>query len=123
MTEDEARLLFLDHCQPGNRGTLERHGERPAIAAILALAAPAEGWQPIETHDGSPDAVQLWFPAFPSSEIMIGVWCPWSEPYGGVLGGDWKDRDTGDTFENGDGEQVFPTHWMPLPAAPTGGRK
>lgn len=43
MTEEQARLLFLDHCQPGNRGALERHGERPAVAAILAaLTPPAE---------------------------------------------------------------------------------
>lgn len=40
MTEDQARLLFLEHCQPGNRGALERHGERPAVAAILAALRP-----------------------------------------------------------------------------------
>jgi hypothetical protein len=33
-----ARALFLGHCQPGDRGTLERYGEKAAVAAITPLA-------------------------------------------------------------------------------------
>ena len=36
MSPEEARALFLEHCQPGDRGTLERYGEKAAVAAILA---------------------------------------------------------------------------------------
>lgn len=32
---ETARALFLEHCQPGSRGTLERYGEGPAVSAIL----------------------------------------------------------------------------------------
>jgi hypothetical protein len=35
MNAADARELFLNHCQPGDRGTLERHGEKAAVAAIL----------------------------------------------------------------------------------------
>jgi len=37
---EQARAVFLEHCQPGDRGTLERHGEKAAVAAILAAVAP-----------------------------------------------------------------------------------
>jgi hypothetical protein len=39
MTEQEARALYRDHCQPGDRGTLEHYGEKAAVAAILAVTA------------------------------------------------------------------------------------
>lgn len=42
MSPDEARALFLDHCEPGNRGTLERYGEKAAVAAIMAATAPCD---------------------------------------------------------------------------------
>lgn len=35
MTPEQARALFLENCQPGDRGTLERYGEKAAVAAIL----------------------------------------------------------------------------------------
>lgn len=34
--EEIARKLFLEQCQPGDRGALERHGEKAAVAAIIA---------------------------------------------------------------------------------------
>lgn len=42
MTPEQARALFLEHCQPGDRGTLERYGEKAAVAAILAATNQAE---------------------------------------------------------------------------------
>lgn len=42
MTPGDARALFLQHCQPGSRGTLERYGEKAAVAAILAVTAHVE---------------------------------------------------------------------------------
>lgn len=42
MTEDQARELFRDHCQPGSRGALEHYGEKAAVAAITALLATIE---------------------------------------------------------------------------------
>lgn len=42
MTQDEAREAFINECQPGSRGTLERYGEKPAVAAIMAVYARAE---------------------------------------------------------------------------------
>ena len=38
MSPDQARALFLDQCQPGDRGNLERHGEKAAVAALTAFA-------------------------------------------------------------------------------------
>lgn len=38
MSPEKARELFLEQCGPGDRGTLERHGEKAAVAAIMALA-------------------------------------------------------------------------------------
>lgn len=37
MSPAEARALFLEQCQPGDRGTLERYAMQPAVAAILAV--------------------------------------------------------------------------------------
>lgn len=42
MSPAEARALFLDQCQPGDRGTLERYAMQPAVAAILAVTAHIE---------------------------------------------------------------------------------
>lgn len=39
VTEDEARRLFLDHCDVGPNNALQRYGEAPAVRAILALAS------------------------------------------------------------------------------------
>lgn len=39
MTEDQALELYRDHCQPGDRGALERYGEKAAVAAIIAATA------------------------------------------------------------------------------------
>jgi len=36
MNAEQARALFLDQCPPGDRGALERYGEKSAVAAILA---------------------------------------------------------------------------------------
>jgi hypothetical protein len=42
MSPEQSRALFLDHCQPGDRGTLERYGEKAAVAAIVAVTAHIE---------------------------------------------------------------------------------
>jgi len=39
MIADEARTLFLDHCPPGDRGALQRHGETAAVDALLKATA------------------------------------------------------------------------------------
>jgi hypothetical protein len=39
MNAEQARALFLEHCQPSDRGTLERYGEKAAVAAIMAVTA------------------------------------------------------------------------------------
>lgn len=39
MSPEQARALFLDQCQPGDRGALERHGSVPAVAAIMTVTA------------------------------------------------------------------------------------
>jgi hypothetical protein len=39
MTEEQALALYREHCQPGDRGALERHGEKAAVAAIMAACA------------------------------------------------------------------------------------
>ena len=36
MNADQARALFLDHCEPGD---LSHYGEKAAVAAILAATA------------------------------------------------------------------------------------
>jgi len=38
----QARALFLEHCQPGDRGALQRHGEKAAVAAIMTATAHIE---------------------------------------------------------------------------------
>lgn len=42
MSPAEARAAFLDNCKPGDRGSLERHGEIAAVAAILSITAHLE---------------------------------------------------------------------------------
>lgn len=47
MTEQEARALFLEHCQPGD---MSHYGEKAAVAAILA-AVGAHGRQHVAYVD------------------------------------------------------------------------
>lgn len=100
----------------------ERAANPATILKLIEAARHSQpgaegGWQPIETHDGSCAPVLLWFPDFSTCEVQVGSWRPWSEPYGGVLDGDWLDRDTGEPFETV-ASPVYPTHWRPLPASP-----
>lgn len=37
MSPDEARALFLEHCEPGDRGTMERYGAFAATSAICSV--------------------------------------------------------------------------------------
>lgn len=39
VSPEQARALFLEHCQPSFRSALERYGEKAAVAAILAAVA------------------------------------------------------------------------------------
>lgn len=117
MTEDEARLLFLDHCQPGNRGVLERHGERPAIAAILALAAPADGWQGIESAPDDGESVDVWLAPLDDGGNAL---TPCRQPNAWFECGGWWCWPSGSVGPVRINHRI--THWMPLPAAPTGGR-
>lgn len=39
MNADQARALFLEHCEPGD---LSHYGEKAAVAAILAVAEQFE---------------------------------------------------------------------------------
>lgn len=39
MTEDQARALFRSNCSVGPNGALERHGEKAAVAAIMAAVS------------------------------------------------------------------------------------
>lgn len=48
-----ARELFLSHCKPGDRGTLERYGERAAIAAIME-AVSIQGASPEPASNEAP---------------------------------------------------------------------
>jgi hypothetical protein len=41
MTPDQARALFLEHCEPGD---LSHYGEKAAVAAILAAMTVADGF-------------------------------------------------------------------------------
>lgn len=36
MSPEQALALYREHCQPGDRGALERYGEKAAVAAIVA---------------------------------------------------------------------------------------
>lgn len=40
--EDTARELYRAHCNPGERGALERYGEEAAVAAIMGVAQAAQ---------------------------------------------------------------------------------
>lgn len=42
-TTEHAHTLFLEHCRPGDRGALERHGERAAVAAIMSIVPELYG--------------------------------------------------------------------------------
>lgn len=75
---------------------------------LYALAAPAEGWQGTETapKDGT------WIVAIRTGEHPFGgtfapQTCRWDS-------GQWEDSNGGDL------DGFDPSHWMPLPAAPTG---
>ena len=79
------------------------------IAACLPAGpvAPADGWRGIETHDGSSDHVLI------------------AEGDGSVCEARLLDDGRGWWERNNDptdawGYECNPTHWMPLPAAPTG---
>jgi len=78
-------------------------------ASMLAAAPPVDGWQPIETHDGS------------NSYVLI------AEPTGFVCmarllddGQGWWERNN-DPTDHWGGE-CDPTHWMPLPQPPNNER-
>lgn len=73
------------------------------LRSLLALAAPAEGWQGIETapKDGTEVLVML-----APKVIRLGWYFKRSSRTEG-----WCDEN---------GKAINPTHWMPLPAAPTG---
>lgn len=75
----------------------------PMIGSLVAeQAVPGavqDGWQPIETAKKSGHDVLL----YTSSSVRLGFW---DEPRGGVWS-IWPGR-----------EPAFPSHWMPLPAAP-----
>jgi hypothetical protein len=78
-----------------------------AIAALPAAATASAGWQPIETapKDGTP--------------LLLG-WPTFHPLVGHCEDGLWGELDSDfgfEPFEN------TPTHWMPLPAAPTITRK
>src|SRR5215469_4620566 len=86
--------------------------DRKRVDEVLGRA---EEWQPIESAPKDGTAL-LWFPDFPTNEVQLGSWHAYSEPAWG-LEGEWRDKDTGEFFENGDG-YVCPTHWRPLPPPP-----
>ena len=76
------------------------------LAALPDLAAPQ--WQPIETAPKDGLAVLLWWPHW------------WHEPHPGH----WKDYQWHSEKALSpchQGDPNGPTHWMPLPDAPTGG--
>lgn len=80
-----------------------------SISAVLAstAAAPAPEWRPIETapKDGT------WFIAFgPAGTEIV------NEPPGCYIGHWKKGRKGWDGFGR---VTSYPTHWMPLPSAPT----
>lgn len=39
MNQEQARLLFINHCKPGGAATLQRYGTQAAIDAIGTLTA------------------------------------------------------------------------------------
>lgn len=92
------------------------------LRAILALAAPAEGWQGIETapkstsqtmpHGKFVKGVYLlgFIPDNAGPDLQTGIDVIWWEP---------NAKENGAWF-GPDAEPCNPTHWMPLPAAPTG---
>lgn len=88
--------------------------------AILALAAPAEGWQPIETAPKDGTRVLI---GFYRNNVFVG---PGDGPQSWCIIGSYREDDppplTASAWqtETGQGFQWTPTHWMPLPAAPTG---
>ena len=49
---DMALALFRSHCQPGDRGTLERYGEKAAVAAILPLLTALSELSDLFAHEG-----------------------------------------------------------------------
>lgn len=67
MTEEQALALYREHCQPGDRGALERHGEKAAVAAIMAACALNRELTVSRLHDELGDAVDC-----------TRVWSAWS---------------------------------------------
>lgn len=89
------------------------------IRSLLAVAAPAEGWQGIETapKDGT---ILLWDAA--RNVAVSGRWhveptldTPSAYEPGWAF---WTTDDDLIVWDGGEWDK--PTHWMPLPAAPTG---
>lgn len=73
-----------------------------AIASALA-AVDAAGWRPIETAPKDGTHVLAWFPEPEEYEVMIVRY--------------WADGELWMTVGPVE-DDVYPTHWMPLPAAP-----
>lgn len=81
------------------------------IKGVLALAAPAEGWRGIETapKDGAPILLS------DGDYVVAGGWCENGNGEGAI----WTDY-TVASWGYELYREITPTHWMPLPAAPTG---
>lgn len=70
-------------------------------------------WQPIDTAPKDEDVNLLLFEAGPYSRVKIGHWfagLPAGEVFDIALPAQWED--------DGEGFQLSPTHWMPLPEPP-----
>jgi hypothetical protein len=87
-----------------------------ALPGLIALRDGA-GWRPIDTapKDGTPIA-------FRSERCQLGA-CQWWSPERQADAADWdaapEDFDGCWLFDgDDDGDEIFPTHWMPLPAPP-----
>jgi hypothetical protein len=88
MTEEQARMLFNEHREPGD---MAHYGEKAAVAALMSVS----GWQSI---DSAPNGqCILYFPSSGGRNIL----------------GEMIKVDHHPVYY-----PRKPTHWMPLPSAP-----
>ncbi len=104
-----------EHCKTDEERSA--HAIRPIYRAMLAAAPepPAEdGWQPIETW--APKDAEPFYPyrkalVVNNGDAMEADWKPGENP---PSTGEWWPANLDSEY----GEQIFPTHWQPLPAPP-----
>lgn len=112
-TPRQSCIVICGHC--GARHESSDEGEFNGTswnerAAIRAIAAPgvAQGWQPIESAPKDGTEVIL----LEGARVGAAFWVSWSSSHTEEAGSGWSICWDGDDWHK-------PTHYMPLPAAPS----